>query len=500
MWFVGITGMSETEKLDHIMDKIMIVDQYFGDIKDRLFVNLDTLVTMLKSVFVGGNVMTMQEFLSNLATSHNCFMISSPSLGFFRGEYATTQESFLNYVFKPIAYNDIVTKKGKDEDYGLIIMLGGNPSGTLTNLDNDKESDFENTSLQLTYEDKMLSLNKNKDIYALTNIPLRSFGVSYGRHNESFFEIKRLSNAEPKMTEQYIKSLVRILETAKTYSRDGIYVGEDLYDQYSKLAYSVTVDLIGGSAPLFPLMYFQLNNTYLFTGGYMIFKVTHRIEDNFMITSFEGVKQDFTKREIVTIPYIQSIVGDLRSRNVLRVSFNRGEISDEYKGEIDLNNVRDQRGGGKHLYGPNSFRVTPIRDDRVLGDEYSELKDKRISNYYKLSVCVESGSGNNKSVAGREMPIECFHNAANFMIQVDKIRDWVKSERGVNSIVAAAKTFDDGVEGMEGCEGGRGGSEFDLSINSMWRHHSNKNVSITTYHGYGSAVDLRLLHKRKGQS
>jgi len=500
-WFVGVTEPDITNRLEHIMSKIMIVDQYFCDISDKVYVNLEYIKHILTGVFTGETAWNMYDLLANIAQEHNLFMMASPTLGFFEGRKATDAQSLLDYLFKPQIYNEIDFSGTQDEDYGLIFMLMGNPAETPTDLDNE-ESDFENTALQLTRDEDMLALNKGKHLVGDSKIPLRSFGISYGRHNENFFKIENLTMSEPKKTEQYFKSMVRILESAKDYSSGNqVFVGENLYSQYSKMAYNTKITLEGGSAPIFPLMYYQLNNTYLFTGGYMIFKVVHTIEDNYMRTVFEGVKQDFTKRPIVKIPLVTSIVGDLKMDNVIKTDYQIDHNKQGYGGEIKLNQVGYNNGGGTKKYGPGGI----ITDDKILGEQYMQLRDKNISKHFKLHECVERGSNSGNipgsgltgpQAAGFQMPIECFENLADFLIQVDKIIDWVKDKNGLNQWIrnmGAGAT--DGVGGMNGFSED---SEFDIMVGSMWRHHSNSQ-SKTSYHGHGSGIDLRLRHKAKGK-
>jgi hypothetical protein len=50
-------------------------------------------------------------------------------------------------------------------------------------------------------------------------------------------------------------------------------------------------------------MYFQLNNAYLFSGAYMIFKMSHQITPGTMKTSFTGIRQTITKTPLTNDAY-----------------------------------------------------------------------------------------------------------------------------------------------------------------------------------------------------
>jgi len=322
-WFLDVKEVGNLDfieqEVERMMSKVMIVDQYFSDISDDLFVNLDYLSSLLDRAFEDtaltdgtkkGNL-NFLSILSEITSKSDCLMLPMPTLGFFSGVNQNDAEEFLKYLFKPQIYSEIVPNP--EEDFGIIIMRVPKPSETpTTDPYSSEESDCENTAANFGPEEKMRMLNKGKEIMSNNNIPVRAFGVSFGRENESFFNIRKLDTTKPQVTEQSIKMMVRLVKGANEQGERKSYAGEDLYSSFSKMAYFVTVDIKGGSAPIFPLMYFQLNNVFLFTGGYIITKVNHSISENYMTTTFEGVKQDFHKQPLVEIPFINALIGEVK--------------------------------------------------------------------------------------------------------------------------------------------------------------------------------------------
>lgn len=65
-----------------------------------------------------------------------------------------------------------------------------------------------------------------------------------------------------------------------------------LYNLYKNRSYECTVDMMG-CALIQPMMYFNVRNIPMFSGPYMITKVTHTISENDFQTSFTGTRQPF---------------------------------------------------------------------------------------------------------------------------------------------------------------------------------------------------------------
>jgi len=378
-WFVGINLEDDERNLDSIMNKIMIVDQYYSDIGDELLVDLNVINNMLNTLLDKPDL-TFLSILSNIVSNSDCLLLPMPTLGFFSGKEYKTEKDFLNYLFRPQVYGEIGVR---DEDFGVVIMRIPKSSERPTD-----ENDEEDTTLMLSYTEPMKILNNNKELFGISNddnlepINLRAFGVSFGRHNESFFSIKNLSTEKPTTTAQTIRAQINLIEQNSEHTRSRTYIGENLYSVYSQNAYKVDVEVNGGSAPIFPLMYFQLNNTYLFTGGYIIIRVTHNIKDNFMITKFEGIKQSFYREPMVKTPMITYIINTLNSNNKLNlkeqyvVHSSKNWVTERPKGDPP-----DKIGNGI-TYKITKVVVSPGHVQTTIGKRSPMLTDAETTSFF----------------------------------------------------------------------------------------------------------------------
>ena len=132
-----------------------------------------------------------------------------------------------------------------------------------------------------------------------------SFGVSYGKQYQSYFNNISISMDNPMVTEQSIKAQFEIASmnnehaTANegTSTRGMITMGQDLFTIYSNNSYTCEIDMMG-NAWVQPLMYFELLNIPMFRGTYLVEKVSHHIEAGKMTTHFVGVRMANTTTKI----------------------------------------------------------------------------------------------------------------------------------------------------------------------------------------------------------
>ena len=65
-----------------------------------------------------------------------------------------------------------------------------------------------------------------------------------------------------------------------------------LYNLYRNRSYTCSIDMMG-NALMQPMMYFNLRNVPMFSGPYMITKVSHTIGEGDFKTSITGTRQPF---------------------------------------------------------------------------------------------------------------------------------------------------------------------------------------------------------------
>ncbi len=291
---------------------------------------------------------------------------------------------------------------------------------------------------------------------------LPCFAVSYGKQNQSYFKIAQLTNTNPTITEQSINAQLEIARGSVEGGNQKMNSGQNLYSIYSSNAYMAEIEMMG-CAQIQPLMYFQLFNVYLFTGAYMIYKMSHNITAGKMVTKFTGIKQSkiypYMSTQSFTFQTVLGKDGSNLGGFMTGVDYNYNAYADP-SGERSTIDVRKEyrRFGG--IYGPKSIA---IKDDNYIDESLMDVKIGKYYTPYNMIATLFSNTGNVRTTARRQMPKEIYDNYVTFIPYLDKIRDWIQATWG---------------------------NDYYLRIHSAWRHRDNGNTS--SFHGYGKAADFTV--------
>ena len=116
------------------------------------------------------------------------------------------------------------------------------------------------------------------------------FNIDIGRQNQQIFKSFSVSQTPGKPTSESLEMLNQMANLGG--NRRSTTQSVSLYNLYKNRSYECSVDMMG-CALIQPLMYFNIRNVPMFSGPYMITKVTHQISDNDFNTSFTGTRQPF---------------------------------------------------------------------------------------------------------------------------------------------------------------------------------------------------------------
>jgi N-acetylmuramoyl-L-alanine amidase len=285
---------------------VKIIDKFYTDISNVFICNLDVIKKMIEDF--GESNYSLISVLSNLFSLHKCLFIPTPN----RLGIQSPEE--LRAIFEPKTYARKATPTQKP---GYTAVYIGEPNSYPTTIVNDHNGKFGNSKMDLVISDEPGRAGSNippspygPDAFSY---PLPVFGVSFGKQNQSYFQSAEISNTNPTVTEQGIRAQIDIANKGKAEGVSTEHGGQDLYDVYSANAYQVTIHMLG-CAQIMPLMYFQLTNAYLFTGCYMIFKMSHQISPGKMVTTFTGIKQEKQRPNMLTSPFFgQTLIGESQS-------------------------------------------------------------------------------------------------------------------------------------------------------------------------------------------
>jgi hypothetical protein len=116
------------------------------------------------------------------------------------------------------------------------------------------------------------------------------FNVDMGPQNQQIFKRFDVSQEPGDPTTESLEMLNQMANLNR--NRAGASQSASLYNVYRNRSYKCSVDMLG-NAMIQPMMYFNLRYVPMFSGPYMITKVTHKINDSGFDTTFEGQRQPF---------------------------------------------------------------------------------------------------------------------------------------------------------------------------------------------------------------
>ena len=116
------------------------------------------------------------------------------------------------------------------------------------------------------------------------------FNVDVTRENQQIFKSFSVSQDPGKPTTESLEMLNQMANIDR--NRNSSTQSVSLYNLYKNRSYGCSVEMMG-CALIQPMMYFNIRNIPMFSGPYMITKVTHDISEGEFNTSFEGVRQPF---------------------------------------------------------------------------------------------------------------------------------------------------------------------------------------------------------------
>jgi hypothetical protein len=129
----------------------------------------------------------------------------------------------------------------------------------------------------------------NKTDWAKSN-KLVGFNVDVTRENQQIFKSFSVTQDPGKPTSESLEMLNQMANVDK--NRRSTTQSVSLYNLYKNRSYGCSVEMMG-CALIQPMMYFNIRNVPMFSGPYMITKVSHDISEGEFNTSFEGVRQPF---------------------------------------------------------------------------------------------------------------------------------------------------------------------------------------------------------------
>ena len=255
------------------------IDSFYNHLTDKAIVDVFAFAKDVKNAYdVPG-----ASAISTLSTTYarNKFVLFC-----VQNFLSMSDPSKMEKIFTAIPYKD-VQYDPNDEIPDFVIMYTNEPSSKIgtESIDDCGDSFFISGG-----DDKPLPIPiSTKDLTHGLKIP--AFGVTYGEQYQSYFKDIQINMENPQVTDVSLQAQFKIAQAASgdENGSDVYSLGQNLFTIYSNMSFTCNVSMMG-CAWIQPLMYFQLNNIPMFSGTYLIQKVTHNLAQGDMTTSFIGTR------------------------------------------------------------------------------------------------------------------------------------------------------------------------------------------------------------------
>jgi hypothetical protein len=261
-----ITGHSQgMTSFKNLIDSFNFIDRGYNNIGSKFKLNPVIIKNLLESSYSNSFYSHIGKVLSN----NNFDFIPMPNF------VKMNNKAEMENLFKPYNYNT----HDNAHTSSFVCMYSGEKSSVLAENENYKDDSF-------TIEDKDGLPEDFKQVPGIL--------VNYADENQSIFKSIELDQIEFSETNESINVTDQI---ANSYNNVNS-VGQNIFDVYNNRAYNASVGMMG-NAMMQPFMYFQLNNIPMFRGSYVVTKVNHSIQPNYMDTVIKGNRVRRIKTKLI---------------------------------------------------------------------------------------------------------------------------------------------------------------------------------------------------------
>ena len=285
-WIAGFDFQNKT-----LFEDVLLVDRASRNVGDKIIVDIFEIQELIKD---GSYKNTLLDMVTTILVQNNFQYFMLPA--------------FVNF------YNIQDVEKNPTPRPDGTLEFGNSLFGTFLNVDYrnsspkflcyyvNKPSEHldMNDNIDYRYRDDAFDLRRASDNPLQENQAYKldwdksnkvvGFNVDVTKPNQQIFKSFSVNQNPGKPTSESLEMLNQMANLGG--NRRSTTQSVSLYNLYKNRSYECSVEMMG-CALIQPLMYFNIRNVPMFSGPYMITKVTHDItEDNFS-TSFTGTRQPF---------------------------------------------------------------------------------------------------------------------------------------------------------------------------------------------------------------
>jgi len=294
-WIAGFDFESKT-----LFEDVLLVDRASRNVGDKVLVDIYQIIDLLEDNASDKNQgstsykNTLLDMVTTILTQNNFQHFMLPAYV----NFYNAQDAQKNPTPRPdgtmevgnMMFGTFLNVDYRQSSPKFLCYYVSKPSEHL-NMNNNIDYRFRDDAFDLrrASDNPLTESQANKTDWDKSN-KVVGFNVDVTRENQQIFKSFSVSQDPGKPTTESLEMLNQMANIDR--NRRSTTQSVSLYNLYKNRSYGCSVDMMG-CALIQPMMYFNIRNVPMFSGPYMITKVSHSISEGEFNTVFEGVRQPF---------------------------------------------------------------------------------------------------------------------------------------------------------------------------------------------------------------
>jgi len=328
-WIAGFDFESKT-----LFEDVMLVDRASRNVGDKVLVDIFQIMDLIDGAQYKN---TLLDMVTTILVQNNFQHFMLPAyVNFYNVQDAQknpTPRPDGSLEFGNTLFGTFLNVDYRNSSPKFLCYYVNKPSEHLDMKDNiDYRYRDDAFDLRRASDNPLIENQIDKQDWAKSN-KVVGFNVDMTRQNQQIFKSFSVAQDPGKPTSESLEMLNQMANLGQ--NRRSTTQSVSLYNLYKNRSYTCSVDMMG-DALIQPMMYFNIRNIPMFSGPYMITKVTHNISENGFETQFDGTRQPF-----YSLPRIDNFIQTL---NVQILSTIQSKIQErETKLREGSDNIQFQR-------------------------------------------------------------------------------------------------------------------------------------------------------------
>ena len=328
-WIAGYDFTNKT-----LFEDVLLMDRASRDIGDKIIVDIFEIKDLIEGSLYKNSLLGIIE---TILKYNNFVSYMLPSyINFYNVQDAQknpTPRTEGSTEFANTLFGTFLNVDYRESSPKYVCFYANKPSEHLDLNDNiDYRFRDDAFDLRRSSDNPLLENQTNKTDWSRSN-KVVGFNIDITLQSQQIFKQFDVAQDPGKPTAESLEVLNQMANLSK--NRRSSTQNVSLYNLYKNRSYRCSVDMMG-NALIQPTMYFNVRNIPMFSGPYMITKVTHRISQNGFDTQFEGIRQPF-----YSLPKIENFIQTLNEK--ILTSIQEQIQENETKKKNDPNTLINQK-------------------------------------------------------------------------------------------------------------------------------------------------------------